>query len=425
MFTWDDTQTTILQASVDKYINANGTARDDVIATALNELEQVQLGELEPLPKEARLQAVEKWLADVSNKRKRQPKKRKRGVMMGTIRGTDVWLDKHRQEVYDNAYSEGTNDPLSKFTDARWATWREVPQEEKAVWEGKAEELRNLVHKEGVKITPRLLPLEPMMNSLGRLCRSVERKSLIEDGAYIVTLYAANTTDKGPVMGVIDHNLDHGATSNFSSLLKTAENYNSIWTLFDGWAKEQLQRKADVLQSRGKPDKPSKAQKKTDFGPLLSVDEETGLPIMLSEAELDSLVAGMVQKWIAIVREFLTHHYLAASNGKVPRIPWKAHASPASCLDASMWLNDMAFQDPSHLKKEQLIRLCKHWREGQDGPDGVKAFKFRSYVNGDGDDACEEYEAYFERWQEEAPVRDGSIVNSQEGNGLPGSLERW
>lgn len=90
-----------------------------------------------------------------------------------------------------------------------------------------------------------------------------------------------------------------------------------------------------------------------------------------------------------------------------------------------MWLRDIGFQDPSHLNKKQLIDLCKHWRNRQDELEGVKAFKFKRYINAEGEHEGEEYDAYFERWKAEAPAREANRrieVAADQRNGTPASV---
>lgn len=156
-------------------------------------------------------------MADRSKTRKAKAKKK--GVMQGAIRGCDLWLEEYKAEVHDDAYGNGTGNALRNFTKARWAAWSEMPEEEKAIYNERAKELRGLVNKDGAKIIPRVLPSQyassrlssvssPLTDnraftkSLGTLCRSFERKVLIETGAYVVMMYAARTTDRGCIVGL-------------------------------------------------------------------------------------------------------------------------------------------------------------------------------------------------------------------------------
>ncbi|KAH9840331.1 uncharacterized protein C8Q71DRAFT_855613 [Rhodofomes roseus] len=429
MAPWDDAQTKILEGSVKRFRETAGAKRDEVVAATLGLLEQVALGQLEGLTPEARTTAVRKWLVDRCSIRKEKTKQT--GVMKGTIRGCDLWLDEHMEEVRREAYADGTSDPLNRFNRTWWDLWGDEDEEVRKEYKAKGKELRALVNADGCKIAPRVLPAQSLSNSLGVLCRSFERKALIENGAYCVVMYAAQTTDEGPVVGLIDHQGEHGASSNFSDGVMKNKLWSSLWDEFGEWSTTQLQKKAMVVDGTGKAGKPSKAQKKTDFGPLLSIDEETGLPLMLSGDELDSLAAsGVVQKWAAIVREFLTRQYLAASNGTVSRIPWKALQTRATCLSEEMWLPDVGFADPSHMRREQMIALCRHWRTGQDGPDGVKAFQFHSFIDRTGDLTSAMYDEYFQQWTDGKPTREAErrrdaqrLQFNAEGPASPASTE--
>lgn len=105
----------------------------------------------------------------------------------------------------------------------------------------------------------------------------------------------------------MDHNAALGATSNFSDITKDGEwNKTKLWSDWDGWATEQLKGRTE---STLRADKASKAQQRAGFGPLLQLDEATGLPIIPSIEELDRLERKTAQEWQQMVRQFLNDHH--------------------------------------------------------------------------------------------------------------------
>ncbi|KAH9914950.1 uncharacterized protein B0H18DRAFT_1043827 [Fomitopsis serialis] len=235
------------------------------------------------------------------------------------------------------------------------------------------------------------------------------RKMLVEDGIYMTVLWGARTSDKGAVIGIADHNEANGAPSGFSDRTRRSDwDSTRLWSDWDEWTTAVLDDKPLATLPGLKA---SKAQPKSAFGVLLPLHADTGLPIPPTVAEIQANASKTVQWWQHLVREFLTVHYAAASNGAKEALPWaklKRHGSP-TCLDSKFWLNDVDFEDPSKIKKANCVRLVRLWRQLQDdeGEDG--AFRFHSYVDdvdGDARVVSEEYDAHVARWVEEAPNRE-------------------
>ena len=92
----------------------------------------------------------------------------------------------------------------------------------------------------------------------------------------------------------------------------------------------------------------------------------------------------------------------------LPYAKLKGKGAPR-CLDPQFWLEDVDFEDPSKIKKANCIRLLVFWSDLLNGEEGVRSFKFESYledVDGEVEVMSEEYEEYIARWVEDAPRRE-------------------
>ena len=100
-----------------------------------------------------------------------------------------------------------------------------------------------------------------------------------------------------------------GAKSNFKDTINTEP-----WEPATLWETiVQFHRDFWKVDSSGKAmssgTKTSKAKPTRNFGRLLEVGEEDGLPVLPSRAELESWKSQSVQYWSAVVRQFLNAHH--------------------------------------------------------------------------------------------------------------------
>ena len=100
-----------------------------------------------------------------------------------------------------------------------------------------------------------------------------------------------------------------GAKSNFKDTINT-ETWEpaTLWEMI-----VQFHRDFWKVDSSGKAmssgTKTSKAKPTRNFGRLLEVGEEDGLPVLPSRAELESWKSQSAQYWSAVVRQFLNAHH--------------------------------------------------------------------------------------------------------------------
>ena len=99
-----------------------------------------------------------------------------------------------------------------------------------------------------------------------------------------------------------------GAKSNFKDTINT-----ETWEPATLWETiVQFHRDFWKVDSSGKAmssgTKTSKAKPTRNFGRLLKVGEEDGLPVLPSRAELESWKSQSAQYWSAVVRQFLNAH---------------------------------------------------------------------------------------------------------------------
>ena len=93
----------------------------------------------------------------------------------------------------------------------------------------------------------------------------------------------------------------------------------------------------------------------------------------------------------------------APSNGNQSGIPWaKAKSFAVSqWMGEGGWLDDVEFQDPSHISKEKCMQLVYHWYQmDQEGT----AFRLERFISGDGLKEAM-YEAYGARWAADGSAR--------------------
>ena len=100
-----------------------------------------------------------------------------------------------------------------------------------------------------------------------------------------------------------------GAKSNFKDTINT-----ETWEPATLWETiVQFHRDFWKVDSSGKAmssgTKTSKAKPTRNFGRLLEVGEEDGLPVLPSRAELESWKSQSAQYWSAVVRQFLNAHH--------------------------------------------------------------------------------------------------------------------
>ena len=100
-----------------------------------------------------------------------------------------------------------------------------------------------------------------------------------------------------------------GAKSNFKDTINT-----ETWEPATLWETiVQFHRDFWKVDSSGKAmssgTKTSKAKPTRNFGRLLEVGEEDGLPVLPSRAELESWKSQSAQYWSAVVRQFLNVHH--------------------------------------------------------------------------------------------------------------------
>ena len=100
-----------------------------------------------------------------------------------------------------------------------------------------------------------------------------------------------------------------GAKSNFKDTINT-----ETWEPATLWETiVQFHRDFWKVSSSGKAmssgTKTSKAKPTRNFGRLLEVGEEDGLPVLPSRAELESWKSQSAQYWSAVVRQFLNVHH--------------------------------------------------------------------------------------------------------------------
>ena len=100
-----------------------------------------------------------------------------------------------------------------------------------------------------------------------------------------------------------------GAKSNFKDTINT-----ETWEPATLWETiVQFHRDFWKVDSSGKAmssgTKTSKAKPTRNFGRLLKVGEEDGLPVLPSRAELQSWKSQSAQYWSAVVRQFLNAHH--------------------------------------------------------------------------------------------------------------------
>ena len=100
-----------------------------------------------------------------------------------------------------------------------------------------------------------------------------------------------------------------GAKSNFKDTINT-----ETWEPATLWETiVQFHRDFWKVDSSGKAMssgmKTSKAKPTRNFGRLLEVGEEDGLPVLPSRAELESWKSQSAQYWSAVVRQFLNAHH--------------------------------------------------------------------------------------------------------------------
>ena len=84
-------------------------------------------------------------------------------------------------------------------------------------------------------------------------------------------------------------------------------------------------------------------------------------------------------------------------------MPWTTAGSLIhKWLPPGAWPEDIAFKDPSHLGKDQCIRLIHLWEE----MDKEEGFRFTGWITGLGLPATDEYTEYIEGWKADAPIRE-------------------
>ncbi|KAH9914839.1 uncharacterized protein B0H18DRAFT_1125279 [Fomitopsis serialis] len=423
---FSELQLGVLEGFTNAFRLAKEAEKDNVVEEAVGELRKMALGALASLAPKDQSEVVRKWLVKNSQK-----KKKKKGGSRVNIRGCDLWLKENKDDVHGRAYDEGTSGPLPKYTLARWGAWHELSDEEKAEYRKRGEALRALVDEEGAQITPPSKPSASLGNAVDKKVLAFARKMLIEEGVYMTVLWGSLSTDQGPVLGLSDHSLIKGVKETFSDRMKKPDwDPARLWYDWSNFLKAIYQ---DIPAVTVKTLKESKAQRKTAFGSVLELDEATSLPTIPDTSALNASKGKTVQWWQHAIREFLTVHYAAASNGKKAAVPYarlKSQGSP-KCLDRQYWLHDIDFEDPSKIKKGNCIRLMQFWRELQEGKDGTTSFRFRGFldeVDGDWELLPAEYEEHQARWTADAAEREAELEReaarrTEGGEGGRGSSE--
>ncbi|KAH9829329.1 uncharacterized protein C8Q71DRAFT_728193 [Rhodofomes roseus] len=254
-------------------------------------------------------------------------------------------------------------------------------------WE--PEQLPTLQRSESVDAdinTGNVPPSRPVLPSnLKKKCATFTKKMWRENGVRVCFLVAANTTDIGPVVSLVDHNAIIGAPSNFSDVTRDPKwNSTNLWSDWERFATDLLGEKPrSVLDARV-------AQQRADFGRLFATDEATGLPIIPPPEELEKLETRTSQEWQTMVYQFLVEHHTctankrqaAASNGRMGYVPWK-HAKALGTslwLKGGLWPDFVTFDEPHSIKKAHCIQLIRHW--GQLQNEG-RAFRMSGWLASD------------------------------------------
>ncbi|KAH9829300.1 uncharacterized protein C8Q71DRAFT_863371 [Rhodofomes roseus] len=416
---WADDQLATMEAYTAAFRLAEEPARRKVVDDVLGQLKTMPLQSLEQLTEKQQKAAVLKWLAQ-NCKEGGKKKKQKTGVS-GTTRGLDVFRREKREEIYEAAYGGKEKKQFGAFRAKTYELWALVPPAEKKEYVAQGKEIRGLIHGNIGNVEPPVLPSKTLSRSLHTKCETFAKKLWIENGVRVCFLFAGNTTDKGPVAGLMDHNAKFGAPSNFSDVADDPDwNPTKLWSDWEDWATDLLGKKAESVLRSGNV---SKAQKRTGFGPLLATDEATGLPRIPPPEELDTLQMKTAQEWQFMVRQFLNDHHTAASNGKKRNIPWKR----AKALDTSLWIEDgswpdfVKFDEPSKIRKSQCIELIRYWGQLQDTDEG-RAFRMSGWLQDDGDTAIDDpedvqpgrYDEWLARWIKDAPRREAERQREDE-----------
>ncbi|KAH9840334.1 uncharacterized protein C8Q71DRAFT_855619 [Rhodofomes roseus] len=151
-----------------------------------------------------------------------------------------------------------------------------------------------------------VLPSKMLNRSLKKKCATFTKKMWRENGVRVCFLVAANTTDIGPVVSLVDHNAIIGAPSNFSDVTRDPKwNSTNLWSDWERFATDLLGEKPrSVLDARV-------AQQRADFGRLFATDEATGLPIIPPRLKSSkSLKRGRRKSGRRWFNQFLVEHHI-------------------------------------------------------------------------------------------------------------------
>ena len=86
-------------------------------------------------------------------------------------------------------------------------------------------------------------------------------------------------------------------------------------------------------------------------------------------------------------------------------MPWgKAGSLIRHWLPNDAWPEDIKFQEPSRLHKQDCIHLILHWQEMDEVT--TEGFRFTGWIQDGGNPATAEYEQYIEAWKKDAPMRE-------------------
>ncbi|KDQ49624.1 hypothetical protein JAAARDRAFT_112573, partial [Jaapia argillacea MUCL 33604] len=86
--------------------------------------------------------------------------------------------------------------------------------------------------------------------------------------------------------------------------------------------------------------------------------DDDGIPV-LPDFDSDAPPGNMQMK--AIIRDFITKHYLKSNSTSSASVPWsELKSNPNHFLDAEYYPDSFEFNDPSHIQQKSLETLLAH-----------------------------------------------------------------
>lgn len=279
----------------------------------------------------------------------------------GTTRGCDLWAreEENKTAILQGVYQRHRGvSPLDAYCSSMWKTWKALSKQDRAYWAAKATAVRAAVNGNLRDYEPPQLTVEYAASTLtrwtnansvqGSQCRDGQEGQRDSEevvggvGSLRVRLVGrtygrqrlpvrhvspAMSRFGAPWSMTDDHSDDAMKLmfgQNISAHYMHAGKYFAEDTYIADFKecvmkwREWDDSDEDTSILLGGTNKQSKAQPRSNLGPLYEMDEATGLPILPPVQLLERLESKNSHYWVALVRQFLNHHYSACTGVAYP-----------------------------------------------------------------------------------------------------------